>query len=63
MPEKYHLAVIVGYGFVIAVIISVLRMSIPEHLALWVIGILLFSIVLSKIRKGADPRKEYELHP
>ncbi|MGA2719009.1 MAG: hypothetical protein ABSF78_08595 [Candidatus Acidiferrales bacterium] len=63
MEEKYHLAVTVGYSFVIAVIDSVMRMSAPEHLALWVVGVSLFATVLWRIRKGADPRKEFELHP
>ena len=63
MEEKYHLAVTVGYSFVIGVIDSVLRMSAPEHLALWIVGVSLFATVLWRIRKSAEPRKEFELHP
>jgi hypothetical protein len=63
MEEKYHVVVTVGYAIVIGVIILVLRMSVPERLALWVVGLLFFSTVLRKIRKGAEPPKQFELHP
>jgi hypothetical protein len=62
MEEKYHLVVTAGYGLVIGVIICVLRTSVPERLALWVVALLLFSSVLWRIRKGAEPPKHFELH-
>jgi membrane protein implicated in regulation of membrane protease activity len=62
MPEKYHVAVTVGYAFVIGVIVLVLRMSAPERMALWLIALLLFASVLWRIRKGAEPAKQYDLH-
>ena len=63
MEEKYHVAVTVGYSFVIGVILLVLRASALERLALWLIALLLFSNVLWRIRKGAEPPKQFELHP
>jgi hypothetical protein len=63
MEEKYHVAVTVGYSFVIGVILFVLRTSALERLALWLIAVLLFSNVLWRIRKGAEPPKQFELHP
>jgi hypothetical protein len=63
MPEKYHVAVTIGYSFVIGVIVCVLRMSAAERLALWLVGLLFFSSVLWRIRKGAEPPKQFELHP
>jgi hypothetical protein len=62
MEEKYHVVVTAGYGFVIGVIVCVLRTSVPERLALWVVSLLLFSIALWRIRKGAEPPKQYDLH-
>jgi hypothetical protein len=62
MEEKYHVAVTVGYSFVIGVIVLVLRMAAAERLAIWLIAVLLFSTVLWRIRKGAEPPKQYDLH-
>ena len=62
MEEKYHVAVTVGYSFVIGVIVLVLRMAAVERLAIWLIAVLLFSNVLWRIRKGAEPPKQYDLH-
>ncbi|MGD0964047.1 MAG: hypothetical protein ABSA57_09130 [Candidatus Acidiferrales bacterium] len=62
MEEKYHVVVTVGYSFVIGVISCVLRMAVLERLALWLIAVLLFSTVLWRIRKGAEPPKQYDLH-
>jgi hypothetical protein len=62
MHEKYHIVVTVGYSFVIAVIVSVLRMRLAEHLALWLIGVILFATVLYRIRKGAEAPEHYEIH-
>jgi hypothetical protein len=63
MEEKYHIAVAVGYTFVIGVIVLVLKMSVVERLAIWLVAILLFTSVLWRIRKGAEPPKQFELHP
>ncbi len=63
MEEKYHVAVTIGYSFVIGVIVLVLRMAAAERAALWLVAVLLFSSVLWRIRKGAEPPKEFELHP
>jgi hypothetical protein len=48
---------------VIGVIVLVLKMSVVERLAIWLVAILLFTSVLWRIRKGAEPPKQFELHP
>lgn len=60
MPEKYHVMVMLGYFFVVAVIISVLKAPIAEKLGLWLVGAIFFSGVLRLIRKGIDPPKHFD---
>jgi len=62
MEEKYHLVVTVAYSFVIAVIVCVLAAPIIERLAIWIVGVILISSALWRIRKGAEPPKQFDLH-
>lgn len=61
VEEKYHQIVTVGYSFVIAVIVLVLRMTALERIVLWVIGVLLFFGVMRAIRKGIEPKPRFEV--
>jgi hypothetical protein len=58
---NYHLFVLAGYSFVIAVIVSVLHMRLIEHIGLWIVGVAFFGAVLSKIRKGLEPRPKFDV--
>jgi hypothetical protein len=61
VEEKYHLFVTVGYGFVIAVIVLVLRASPLERVGLWAVGMIFFAAVLRTIRKGVDGPPHFEM--
>lgn len=61
VEEKYHQIVTVGYSFVVAVIVLVLRMTAIERIVLWVLAVLVFSAVLRAIRKGIDPKPRFEV--
>ena len=61
VEEKYHQIVTAGYSFVIAVIVLVLRMTAIERIVLWVLGVMLFSVVLRAIRKGIEPKPKFEV--
>jgi hypothetical protein len=60
MEEKYHVVVTLGYFVIVAIIIAVLRASMMERLALWVIAAIFFASVLRLIRKGIDPPKHFD---
>jgi hypothetical protein len=61
VEEKYHLVVTVGYAFVVAIIVLVLKSPLLERIALWVLGVLFFAGVLRGIRKGIDARPKFEI--
>jgi hypothetical protein len=60
MEERYHIVVTLAYFAVAAIIIAVLRMSIGERVAVWLIAALFFTSVLRLIRKGIDPPKHFD---
>ena len=60
MEEKYHKVVTLGYFIVAAIIISVLRASMLEKAAVWLVAALFFASVLRLIRKGIDPPKHFD---
>jgi len=60
MEEKYHVVVTLGYSVVAAIILAVLRTSITERLALWLVAAIFFASVLRLIRKGIDPPKHFD---
>jgi hypothetical protein len=60
MEEKYHVVVTFGYFVVVGIILSVLRTSMTERLALWIVAAIFFTSVLRLIRKGIDPPKHFE---
>jgi hypothetical protein len=60
MEEKYHVVVTLAYCVILAIIISVLRTSMPERVAVWLIAALFFASVLRLIRKGIDPPKHFD---
>jgi hypothetical protein len=61
VEEKYHLFVLAGYSFVVAVIVLVLHASVLERTGLWLLGVIFFARVLSGIRKGIEPRPKFEV--
>lgn len=61
VEEKYHLFVLVGYAFVVAVIVSVLHAPVLERVGLWLLGVVFFASVLSGIRKGIEPAPKFEV--
>jgi hypothetical protein len=61
VEQKYHLFVLAGYAVVVAIIVSVLHASVLEHLVLWLIGVVFFGAVLSRIRKGVEPAPKFEV--
>jgi hypothetical protein len=60
MEEKYHVVVTLGYFVVVGIILSVLRTSMTERLALWIVAAIFFTSVLRLIRKGIDPPKHFD---
>ena len=60
MEEKYHVVVTLAYFIVVAIIIAVLRTSMPERIAVWGISAIFFASVLRLIRKGIDPPKHFD---
>ena len=60
MEEKYHVVVTLGYSVVAAIILAVLRTSITERLALWLVAAIFFASVLRLIRKGIDPPRHFD---
>jgi hypothetical protein len=60
MEEKYHVVVTFGYFVVVGIILSVLRTSMTERLALWIVAAIFFTSVLRLIRKGIDPPKHFD---
>jgi len=60
MEEKYHVVVTLGYSVVAAIILGVLRTSITERVALWLVAAIFFASVLRLIRKGIDPPRHFD---
>ena len=60
MEEKYHIVVTLAYFIIVAIIIAVLRTSMTERVAVWLIAAFFFASVLRLIRKGIDPPKHFD---
>lgn len=61
VEEKYHVVVTLGYAFILAVIVLVLRMRLVERIAVWAVGVIFLATLLRKTRKGVDARPKFDL--
>jgi hypothetical protein len=61
VEEKYHVVVTLGYSFILAVIVLVLRMTLVERIAVWAFGVIFVATLLRRIRKGLDARPKFDL--
>lgn len=61
VEHHYHLFVVAGYAFVIAVIVAVMHAGLIEHLGLWSLGVVLFARAMNKTRKGLEPAPKFDV--